>query len=80
MGFGSRMAQVRLANALEEVDFEDGTNILTEGEEVSDSSAMYMYCVVAGNPVAMSAEIGTLKVYQAGEWFGERGIVRITLC
>lgn len=73
MGFGSRMAQVRLANALEEVEFDDGANILTEGEPTSASSCMY--CVVAGNPVAMSAEIGTLKVYQVGEWFGERGIV-----
>lgn len=72
MGFGSRMAQVRLANALEEVKFEDGNNIITEGEPVNESSCMY--CVVAGNPVAMSSEIGTLKVYQEGEWFGERGM------
>lgn len=70
-GFGSRMAQVRLANALEEVEFEDGANIITEGEPVNASSCMY--CVVAGSPVAMSSDIGTLKVYQEGEWFGERG-------
>eukprot|EP01043_Picozoa_sp_COSAG02_P055290 COSAG02_NODE_6393_length_3602_cov_8.466743_2_plen_353_part_00 len=71
MGFGSRMAQVRLANALEEVVVKDGDNIITEGEPVNAASCMY--CVVAGSPVAMSSDIGTLKVYQEGEWFGERG-------
>ena len=44
MGFGSRMAQVRLANALEEVAFADGENIVTEGEPV-DASACMCVCV-----------------------------------
>ena len=39
--------------------------------------------MLSGSPVAMSAEIGTLKVYQQGEWFGERGtqsIAYLCLC
>jgi len=68
--FGSKLAQVRLANAMEEVDFEDGAQIISEGADTEGSSCMFV--VTAGSPVAMSSSIGTVTKYAEGEWFGER--------
>ena len=55
MGFGSRMAQVRLANALEEVAFADGENIVTEGEPV-DASACMCVSPFRSDPTRQSTE------------------------